>query len=211
MSFGFSVRDLIVDSRLRCEVYRTFEDKSLPSDLDEAVLQSKESQKALGKLHELLHLYRTTSQTSANYKNVPKCSTQDSRHASCGLPSMIGSICSEPGADRRKPWHAKNVLCLDAGGVRCISSLLVLRELMAKIAEHENKIEPKAMTSKDSPMVEAAHTTLPSSEKTAYLPCHYFDYVAGTSTGGLIAIMLGRMRMSVEDAIQHYEEISPRL
>src|SRR5947209_4813468 len=49
-----------------------------------------------------------------------------------------------------------------------------------------------------------------------YLPCHYFDYIAGTSTGEyvhtlvkindalltfwrLIAIMLGRLRMGVDD------------
>ena len=27
------------------------------------------------------------------------------------------------------------------------------------------------------------------------LPCQYFDLMGGTSTGGLIAIMLGRLRM----------------
>jgi patatin-like phospholipase/acyl hydrolase len=27
------------------------------------------------------------------------------------------------------------------------------------------------------------------------LPCDYFDLIGGTGTGGLIAIMLGRLRM----------------
>ena len=29
-------------------------------------------------------------------------------------------------------------------------------------------------------------------------PCEHFDLIAGTGTGGLIAIMLGRLRMDVE-------------
>jgi Patatin-like phospholipase len=32
-------------------------------------------------------------------------------------------------------------------------------------------------------------------------PCEYFDMIGGTSTGGLIAIMLGRLRMTVDDCI----------
>ena len=39
------------------------------------------------------------------------------------------------------------------------------------------------------------------------LPCHYFDYMWGTSTGGLIAIMLGRLRMSVPQALQVYRDV----
>ena len=56
-----------------------------------------------------------------------------------------------------------------------------------------------------------------------FLPCHYFDYAAGTSTGGyvpdytrffmkltlfrLISIMLSRFRMSVDDCISEYEAL----
>ena len=39
------------------------------------------------------------------------------------------------------------------------------------------------------------------------LPCHYFDYIWGTSTGGLIAIMLGRLRMSVSQALAVYRDV----
>ncbi|KAG8913354.1 hypothetical protein FRC02_005522 [Tulasnella sp. 418] len=39
------------------------------------------------------------------------------------------------------------------------------------------------------------------------LPCEYFDLIGGTSTGGLIAIMLGRLRMSVRDCINVFQEL----
>ncbi|OTB16831.1 hypothetical protein K445DRAFT_10388 [Daldinia sp. EC12] len=41
-----------------------------------------------------------------------------------------------------------------------------------------------------------------------FLPCHYFDYIAGTSTGGLISIMLGRFRMTVDDCIDEYKHLA---
>jgi predicted acylesterase/phospholipase RssA len=39
-------------------------------------------------------------------------------------------------------------------------------------------------------------------------PCDYFDMIGGTSTGGLIAIMLGRLEMSVEECMTEYQQIS---
>ena len=39
-------------------------------------------------------------------------------------------------------------------------------------------------------------------------PHHVFQLVAGTSTGGLIALMLGKMGMTVDECITQYEHLS---
>ncbi|KAH0368016.1 phospholipase, patatin family protein, partial [Aureobasidium melanogenum] len=39
-------------------------------------------------------------------------------------------------------------------------------------------------------------------------PCDYFDIIGGTSTGGLIAIMLGRLEMSIDECIDAYKTLS---
>jgi patatin-like phospholipase/acyl hydrolase len=68
------------------------------------------------------------------------------------------------------------ILSLDGGGVRGISSLYILKEVMAQIArEHK--------------------TEYPNAPDLFPRPCEYFDLICGTSTGGLIALMLGRLRM----------------
>ncbi|KAK3402326.1 hypothetical protein B0T20DRAFT_404084 [Sordaria brevicollis] len=38
-----------------------------------------------------------------------------------------------------------------------------------------------------------------------YLPAHYFDYIAGTSVGGLIAIMLGVLGRTVEGCLEEFK------
>jgi patatin-like phospholipase/acyl hydrolase len=69
--------------------------------------------------------------------------------------------------------HIPRILALDGGGVRGLSSLLILEKLMQEIQRL------KGESSDDEPP----------------LPCEYFDLICGASTGGLIAIMLGRLRM----------------
>ena len=66
--------------------------------------------------------------------------------------------------------HKPRILSLDGGGVRGLSSLVVLREIMEEVQR------------------QAKLTETPR-------PCDYFDLIGGTSTGGLIAIMLGRLKM----------------
>jgi patatin-like phospholipase/acyl hydrolase len=62
------------------------------------------------------------------------------------------------------------ILSLDGGGIRGLSSLQILEKIMERIREMTNA------------------STIPK-------PCECFDLICGTSTGGLIAIMLGRLRM----------------
>lgn len=42
-------------------------------------------------------------------------------------------------------------------------------------------------------------------------PCEYFHLLAGTSTGGLVAIMLGRLEMSTEEALDAYDAFASEI
>ena len=43
------------------------------------------------------------------------------------------------------------------------------------------------------------------------LPCDYFQLIGGTSTGGLIAIMLSRLRMTAAEAAQQYNKLARQI
>nr|AET07143.1 vegetative incompatibility protein 2 [Cryphonectria parasitica] len=73
-----------------------------------------------------------------------------------------------------------NLLACDGGGIRGVSELVILHELMKAIQE------------------KGEFARMPK-------PCDYFHIIGGTSTGGLVAIMLGRLEMSTEEAIAAYD------
>ncbi|KAJ6582705.1 FabD/lysophospholipase-like protein [Mycena vulgaris] len=75
------------------------------------------------------------------------------------------------------------ILSFDGGGIRGLSSLLILQRIMYRITGGETD----AMIPR---------------------PCEYFDLIGGTSTGGLIALMLGRLQMTVADAIKAYDSLA---
>jgi patatin-like phospholipase/acyl hydrolase len=75
------------------------------------------------------------------------------------------------------PNRPLRILSLDGGGVRGLTTLYVLREIMAQVSRELNQGSPSDQNI-----------------GIAIRPCDYLDLICGTSTGGLIAIMLGRLR-----------------
>ncbi|KAH7343782.1 acyl transferase/acyl hydrolase/lysophospholipase [Rhizoctonia solani] len=76
-----------------------------------------------------------------------------------------------------------NILCIDGGGARGLSALILVEEIMKRI-QPLNKL--------DSP----PH------------PYQCFDLIAGTGTGAVQACMLGRLRMPVHSAIVAYASLA---
>ncbi|KAK6499025.1 hypothetical protein TWF481_011595 [Arthrobotrys musiformis] len=78
------------------------------------------------------------------------------------------------------------LLSLDGGGIRGLSSLIVLSDFMKRVNRSrlgEDQIEP----------------------------WQFFDLIGGTSTGGLLAMMLGRLRMSVEECLSCWADLSKKI
>ena len=69
-----------------------------------------------------------------------------------------------------KMQHIPRILSIDGGGVRGLSTLLILLDIMEEIGRRSE--------------------TFPSAK-----PCDHFNLIGGTGTGGLIAIMLGLLEM----------------
>jgi hypothetical protein len=94
-------------------------------------------------------------------------------------PPIALATCTSPGA---------RLLSLDGGGVKGVSSLMILEAIMKKVWTIEN---PQADYPDEGMKVH-----------------QYFQLAAGTSTGGLAAIMLFRLRMYVPEAIKAYEDFA---
>ncbi|KAL1691553.1 acyl transferase/acyl hydrolase/lysophospholipase [Schizophyllum commune] len=80
------------------------------------------------------------------------------------------------------PPPGVRLLAFDDGGMRGLAMLLLLRSVLREFQQ------------------EAGLRTLP-------LPCERFDIIAGSGTGGLIALLLGRLRLSIDHAIECYARV----
>ncbi|KAF8596369.1 FabD/lysophospholipase-like protein [Ceratobasidium sp. AG-I] len=77
------------------------------------------------------------------------------------------------------------ILEFDGGGINVLSALIIVWEIMRRVQAIRSLVE------------------MP-------LPCEIFDLIYGTGTGGLVAILLGRLRLPITDAIECYVDILNR-
>lgn len=79
------------------------------------------------------------------------------------------------------PNKQQRVLVIEGGGFRALGSLLVLQEIM-------NAVQNRAIQK--------------------VLPCEVYDLICGTSTGGLVAVLLGRLGLDCAAAIEIYKKLT---
>jgi patatin-like phospholipase/acyl hydrolase len=90
--------------------------------------------------------------------------------------------------DHRSPRKIEraNDKTIDGGGIRGYSEIIIVEQLMQRVKQELN---------------------LPTLPK----PCDYFDLICGTSTGGIVAILLGRLRMSVKEVKDVYKDLCEKI
>ncbi|PVF92030.1 FabD/lysophospholipase-like protein, partial [Serendipita vermifera] len=81
------------------------------------------------------------------------------------------------------PFHIRT----DGGGPGCFSQLVILDEIMARIA-HDKQLDKKQM-----------------------FPADYFDLIGGVGFGAYIGFMLGGLRMTVKDAMKELHTLGSKL
>lgn len=82
-------------------------------------------------------------------------------------------------------------MVVDGGGVRGYSMLMLLQEVMLKTFVELHGRAPK-------------RDEIPR-------PCEHFDLICGTGTGGIIALLLGRLRLDIETCLEIYTEMSQNI
>jgi len=73
------------------------------------------------------------------------------------------------------------VLSLDGGGIRGLSSLMILAKIMERVATEKGE-ESK--------------------------PCDYFRCITGAGIGGVLALLLGRLKLTVSQCMSEYWKMS---
>ncbi|CUA76261.1 Dynein heavy chain 1, axonemal [Rhizoctonia solani] len=152
--------------------------------------------------HEMSGSGSTGSRIGLVTSSMPPLSSQSRGGVNKGgIPSDIDNgiwdtlkLAIEPSvtSQQSKRGQGLNILCIDGGGVRGLSSLLLLKETMYRL-KHLEDGDAVGANAPDGPLT--------------LRPSDWFDIIAGTGTGGVIACMLGKLQMPIEDAIESYTKL----
>lgn len=77
--------------------------------------------------------------------------------------------------------------------------------------EHPDTVPPAVLSTVAQDNMTADLSARKATSEEELLPCHYFDFMYGTSTGGLIATILGRLRMTVTEGLELYRKVGDDL
>lgn len=111
----------------------------------------------------------------------------------------LGMSCTNTSANTTPRSHLQADHCyIDGGGVRGYSMLVLLKDFM-----HQTHVQINDGSDGEQ-LVQPGDDPRPK-------PCDYFDLIGGTGTGGLIAIMLGRLRMDIPSCVDTYVEMTRRV
>ncbi|VTT77274.1 unnamed protein product [Fusarium fujikuroi] len=143
-------------------------------------------------------------------KGADEDTEESGKNRECSpVPSPFYSPREEADMYKERPWSEKLALSfgirlylsvqlslvliefVDLGGVRTLSSLLILKRIMHRIRELENDHPNGPVYSSSSYPWMGDQSGIPSEpgrpdQIDEFLPCHYFDYIAGMSTGGQV-------------------------
>ncbi|KAG9119619.1 hypothetical protein FRC07_005285 [Ceratobasidium sp. 392] len=137
-------------------------------------------------------LVKTKHEIQVADKNVALMEAIDRLYDKSGLgqpevQNVVVDLMNEPmqwDGQYGRERHPLSILSLDGGGVRGLSSLVILKAIMERVKG-------------------------PNGQQLNPYEC--FDFIAGTSTGGLIAIMLGRLKMTVQQCIDEYQLLAEQV
>jgi patatin-like phospholipase/acyl hydrolase len=105
-------------------------------------------------------------------------------------PAQMSSSALVPAGPSQLPTvptpRSLRILSLDGGDIKGYTTLLILQRIFRQLKN--------ALALAEEPK-----------------PCEVFDLIVGTPTGELIAVMLGRLQMTIDDCLFWYEKLGEKV